>query len=410
MTQPSSREIMKKITDPIAESLKGAKSETLAVRAGQVRTQADEHSEALFLTSSYVFDSCEDAAARFAGENDCSVYSRYTNPTVKNFEQRLAALEEAEDCVATSSGMGAIMSLCLAHLRSGDHIICSSDVFGSTVILLNNFFAKFGVEISYAKLTDMDAWQSAIRPNTRFLFIETPSNPLSQVGDIRAFAGLAHQHDLLLVVDNCFCSPALQQPLALGADIIIHSATKYIDGQGRCLGGAVLGSKQHMESVRSLVRAGGPSLSPFNAWVFLKGLETLYLRMRAHSDSALLVAKWLEAQPNTETVFYTGLTSHPQHQLAASQQSQFGGVLSFRIVGDQSAAWRFINATKLISLTANLGDAKTTIVHPASTTHSRLNEYEQAEAGITDNLIRVAVGLEAVEDIIADLSLGFSVL
>ena len=401
---------MTKSKDPIAEALKSAKSETLAVRAGQVRTHADEHSEALFLTSSYVFDNCEDAAARFSGENDCSVYTRYTNPTVRNFEQRLAALEGAEDCVATSSGMGAIMSLCLAQLRSGDHIICSSDVFGSTVVLLNNFFAKFGVEISYAKLTDMDAWRSAIKDNTRFLFIETPSNPLSHVGDIAAFADLAHQHNLLLVVDNCFCSPALQKPLELGADIIIHSATKYIDGQGRCLGGAVLGAEQHIESVRSLVRAGGPSLSPFNAWVFLKGLETLHLRMRAHSDNALAIAQWLELQPTIEKVFYTGLSSHPQHQLAAAQQSQFGGVLSFRIRGDKSAAWRFINATQMISLTANLGDAKTTIVHPASTTHSRLSDLERSEAGITDNLIRVAVGLEAVEDIMADLSLGLATL
>ncbi|HCH21251.1 MAG: O-succinylhomoserine sulfhydrylase [Cellvibrionales bacterium] len=401
---------MTKSKDPIAEALKSAKSETLAVRAGQVRTHADEHSEALFLTSSYVFDNCEDAAARFSGENDCSVYTRYTNPTVRNFEQRLAALEGAEDCVATSSGMGAIMSLCLAQLRSGDHIICSSDVFGSTVVLLNNFFAKFGVEISYAKLTDMDAWRSAIKDNTRFLFIETPSNPLSHVGDIAAFADLAHQHNLLLVVDNCFCSPALQKPLELGADIIIHSATKYIDGQGRCLGGAVLGAEQHIESVRSLVRAGGPSLSPFNAWVFLKGLETLHLRMRAHSDNALAIAQWLEQQPTIEKVFYTGLSSHPQHQLAAAQQSQFGGVLSFRIRGDKSAAWRFINATQMISLTANLGDAKTTIVHPASTTHSRLSDLERSEAGITDNLIRVAVGLEAVEDIMADLSLGLATL
>ena len=401
---------MTKSKDHIAESLSSAKGETLAVRAGQVRTHADEHSEALFLTSSYVFDNCEDAAARFAGENDCSVYTRYTNPTVRNFEQRLAALEGAEDCVATSSGMGAIMSLCLAQLRSGDHIICSSDVFGSTVVLLNNFFAKFGVEISYVKLTDMAAWRAAIKDNTRFLFIETPSNPLSQVGDIAAFADLAHQHDLLLVVDNCFCSPALQKPLALGADIIIHSATKYIDGQGRCLGGAVLGAEQHIESVRSLVRAGGPSLSPFNAWVFLKGLETLHLRMRAHSDNALAIAQWLEQQPSIEQVFYTGLTSHPQHQLAAAQQSQFGGVLSFRVRGDKSAAWRFIDATQMISLTANLGDAKTTIVHPASTTHSRLSDLERAEAGITDNLVRVAVGLEAVEDIMADLNLGLATL
>ncbi len=394
----------------LANALRDAQSQTLAVRAGQSRTAEDEHSEALFLTSSYVFKDFADAAARFVGDSDGSVYSRYTNPTVRNFELRLAAMEGAEDCIATSSGMGAIMSMCLAHLSAGDHIICSSDVFGSTVVLLNNFFAKFGIEISYVKLTDLNGWRDAIQPNTKLFFIETPSNPLSEVGDIRALSTLAHDNAILFAVDNCFCSPALQLPLALGADIVIHSATKYIDGQGRCLGGAVVGSAEHIEPVRSLVRAGGPSMSPFNAWVFLKGLETLHLRMKAHSESALAIAHWLESQDAIEAVFYAGLESHAGHELAKTQQSHFGGVLSFRVKGNQASAWRFIEATQLISLTANLGDAKSTIVHPATTTHSRLSPEARAAAGITDNLIRVAVGLEALDDLLADLQLGIEAL
>ena len=394
----------------LANALRDAQSQTLAVRAGQSRTAEDEHSEALFLTSSYVFKDCADAAARFVGDSDGSVYSRYTNPTVRNFELRLAAMEGAEDCIATSSGMGAIMSMCLAHLSAGDHIICSSDVFGSTVVLLNNFFAKFGIEISYVKLTDLNGWRDAIQPNTKLFFIETPSNPLSEVGDIRALSTLAHDNAILFAVDNCFCSPALQLPLALGADIVIHSATKYIDGQGRCLGGAVVGSAEHIEPVRSLVRAGGPSMSPFNAWVFLKGLETLHLRMKAHSESALAIAHWLESQDAIEAVFYAGLESHAGHELAKTQQSHFGGVLSFRVKGNQASAWRFIETTQLISLTANLGDAKSTIVHPATTTHSRLSPEARAAAGITDNLIRVAVGLEALDDLLADLQLGIEAL
>ncbi len=394
----------------LANALRDAQSQTLAVRAGQSRTAEDEHSEALFLTSSYVFKDCADAAARFSGDSHGSVYSRYTNPTVRNFELRLAAMEEAEDCVATSSGMGAIMSMCLAHLSTGDHIICSSDVFGSTVVLLDNFFAKFGIEISYVKLTDLNGWRDAIQPNTKLFFIETPSNPLSEVGDIRALSALAHDNAILFAVDNCFCSPALQLPLALGADLVIHSATKYIDGQGRCLGGAVVGSAEHIEPVRNLVRAGGPSMSPFNAWVFLKGLETLHLRMKAHSESALAIAHWLESQDAIEGVFYAGLESHAGHELAKTQQSHFGGVLSFRVKGDQAAAWRFIEATQIISLTANLGDAKSTIVHPATTTHSRLSPKARAAAGITDNLIRVAVGLESLDDLLADLQLGIETL
>ena len=396
--------------DAIANALVGAQSQTLAVRAGQSRTNEDEHSEALFLTSSYVFNDCADAQARFSGDAEGSVYSRYTNPTVRNFELRLAAMEGAEDCIATSSGMGAIMSMCLAHLSAGDHIVCSSDVFGSTVVLLNNFFAKFGVEISYVKLTDLDGWRDAIKANTKLFFIETPSNPLNEIGDIRALSALAKANNVLFAVDNCFCSPALQLPLSLGADIIIHSATKYIDGQGRCLGGAVVGSTEYIEPVRNVVRAGGPSMSPFNAWIFLKGLETLHLRMKAHSDSALAIAHWLESQAVIDVVFYAGLKSHSGHALAKTQQSQFGGVLSFRVKGDQAAAWRFIEATQLISLTANLGDAKSTIVHPATTTHSRLSPEARASAGITDNLIRVAVGLEALDDLLIDLQRGIDTL
>ena len=396
--------------DAIANALVGAQSQTLAVRAGQSRTNEDEHSEALFLTSSYVFKDCADAQARFSGDAEGSVYSRYTNPTVRNFELRLAAMEGAEDCIATSSGMGAIMSMCLAHLSAGDHIVCSSDVFGSTVVLLNNFFAKFGVEISYVKLTDLDGWRDAIQANTKLFFIETPSNPLNEVGDIRALSALAKANNVLFAVDNCFCSPALQLPLSLGADIIIHSATKYIDGQGRCLGGAVVGNAEYIEPVRNVVRAGGPSMSPFNAWIFLKGLETLHLRMKAHSDSALAIAHWLESQAVIDAVFYAGLESHSGHALAKTQQSQFGGVLSFRVKGDQAAAWGFIEATQLISLTANLGDAKSTIVHPATTTHSRLSPEARASAGITDNLIRVAVGLEALDDLLIDLQRGIDTL
>jgi O-succinylhomoserine sulfhydrylase len=392
------------------QALVGAQLQTQAVRAGQHRSEHDEHAEALFLTSSYVFDSCEDAAARFAGDEPGNVYTRYTNPTVRNFELRLAAMEKAEDCVATSSGMAAIMSVLLAHLKAGDHIVCSRDVFGSTVVLINNFFVKFGVEVSYVGLNDIANWQAAIKPNTQLFFLESPSNPLNEVADINALAQLAKQNGIKLAVDNCLCSPALQQPLLLGADLVIHSATKYIDGQGRCLGGAVAGSEELIEPVRGLVRAGGPSMSPFNAWVFLKGLETLTLRMNAHSDNTLHVAQWLTEQSWVDAVFYAGLADHPAHELAKQQQRKFGGVLSFRVKGDKSAAWRFIDSTQLLSLTANLGDAKTTIVHPATTTHGRITQQERDAAGISDNLVRIAVGLEAVEDIIADLASGAKAL
>lgn len=391
-------------------SLANAHLDTLAIRAGIHRTAEGEHAEPIFLTSSYVFDNAEQAAARFSGELAGNVYSRYSNPTVRSFEERIAALEGAEAAVGTASGMAAILSTCMALLRSGDHVVCSRDVFGTTINLFAKYLAKFGVEVTFVPLLDADAWRAAIRAETRMLFLETPSNPLCEVADVRALAELAHAHDALLVVDNCFCTPALQLPLALGADIVVHSATKYLDGQGRCVGGVVLGSRIHMDEVVTFLRTCGPTMSAFNAWVFLKGLETLRLRMEAHSRNALAVARWLQEQEHVEKVYYAGLAEHPGHALAARQQSAFGGVLSFRVRGGREEAWRCIDATRLMSLTANLGDAKTTIVHPATTTHGRLTPEQRAEAGIADSLIRVAVGLEHVDDIIADLALGLAAL
>lgn len=380
--------------------------DTLAVRAGQRRTVEGEHAEPIFTTSSYVFASAEEAAARFSGEQPGNVYSRYTNPTVRTFEERIAALEGGEAAVATSSGMAAILSTCIALLKAGDHIVCSRSVFGTTTNLLTKYMAKLGVETSFVSPLDMDAWRDAIRPQTRLLFLESPSNPLAEVADITAMAALAKASDSLLVVDNCFCTPALQQPLALGADIVVHSATKYLDGQGRCVGGAVVGRREHMDEILGFVRTAGPTMSPFNAWVFLKGLETLRLRMMAHSASALALAQWLAQQDKIEAVYYAGLPSHPGHKLAAQQQKAFGGVLSFTVRGGRDAAWRFIDATRLVSITANLGDAKTTIVHPATTTHGRLSDAQRAESGISDNLIRLAVGLEELSDLKTDLQRG----
>jgi len=383
--------------------------DTLAVRAGQQRTAEHEHAEPIFPTSSYVFDNAAQAAARFKGDEPGNIYSRFTNPTVRTFEQRLAALEGGESCVATSSGMAAILSTCMALLKSGDHIVSSRAIFGSTVVLFNKYIAPFGVDVSYVSLTDLEAWRQAIRPETRLLFLETPSNPLTEVADIAALAQLAHEHDCLLVVDNCLCTPALQQPLALGADIVIHSATKYIDGQGRCVGGAVVGNKELVgEGVYGFLRTAGPTMSPFNAWVFLKGLETLHLRMKAHSANALQLAQYLEGHAAVSKVYYPGLVSHPQHQLAGQQQTGSGGVLAFEVKGGQAAAWRIIDNTRMLSITANLGDAKTTITHPGTTTHGRLTEAEKEEAGIGDGLIRIAVGLEAIEDIKADLQRGLA--
>ncbi len=380
--------------------------DTLAVRAGIARTAEGEHCEPIFTTSSYVFDSAAHAAARFSGDEEGNVYSRYTNPTVRSFQDRIAALEGAEAAVATASGMSAIFSIFAALLEAGDHLVCSRSVFGTTAVLLRNYLQKFGIQVSFVPLTDSLAWEQAITAKTRCLFLETPSNPLCEVADIQALAALAQRKNCLLVVDNCFCTPALQQPLALGADMVVHSATKYLDGQGRCLGGVVAGREEHINEVLRFLRTAGPSLSPFNAWIFLKSLETLRLRMDAHSANALQVAQWLTAHAKVEQVFYAGLTDHPGHEVAARQQRGFGGVLSFRVRGDQQQAWHCIDHTRLLSITANLGDTKTTIVHPASTTHGRLSEADKAAAGISANLIRVAVGLEAVEDIIADLDEG----
>ena len=381
--------------------------ETLAVRSGHVRTAEGEHSEAIFPTSSFVFGSAAEAAARFGGTQPGNIYARFTNPTVRYFQERLAALEGAESCVATSSGMSAILAVMLGLLKAGDHVVCSRSVFGTTTLLLQNIIGKFGVTFSFVELTDMAAWEAALQPNTRLLFVETPANPLTEIVDIRELADLAHRHGSLLVVDNCFCTPALQRPLELGADIVVHSATKYLDGQGRALGGAVLGDKERVgKDVYGILRNGGITMSPFNAWIFLKGLETLSLRMKAHCDNAMQLAQWLTTHPNIAAVHYPGLASHPQHELAQRQQSGFGGIVSFVVNGGQYAAWKVIDATQLLSITANLGDAKSTITHPATTTHGRLTPEQKATAGIADGLIRVSVGLEHIRDIQRDLARG----
>jgi O-succinylhomoserine sulfhydrylase len=381
--------------------------DTRAVRAGQVRSAEQEHAEAIYPTSSYVYDSAAQAAARFSGELPGNIYSRFTNPTVRTFQDRLAALEGGEACVATASGMAAIYAMCAALLNAGDHIVSSNSLFGSTTLLFTNYLSKFGIATDFVELTDPRAWERAIRPQTRLLFLETPSNPLTLLGDIKALADIAHRHGCLLAVDNCFCTPALQRPLELGADIVIHSATKYLDGQGRCIGGAVVGDAERVgKDVYGFLRTCGPSMSPFNAWVFLKGLETLSLRMNAHCRSAGQLAAWLEQQPAVSRVHYPGLAAHPQHALAASQQSHFGGILAFEVDGGKEAAWRVIDSTRLCSITANLGDTKTTITHPATTTHGRLTPEQREEAGISDGLIRVAVGLETFDDICADLAAG----
>jgi len=398
------------ISDDDNSALEGAHLDTLAVRAGISRTHEGEHSEPIFTTSSYIFASAEEAAARFSGDQPGNVYSRYTNPTVRTFEQRIAALEGGEQAVGTASGMAAILSTCMALLKAGDHVICSRDVFGTTTNLFGKYLAKFGVEVTFVPLLDVARWRAAIRDNTALLYMETPSNPLCEVADLAAMSELAKANDCLLVVDNCFCTPALQTPLALGADIVIHSATKYLDGQGRCVGGAVVGSRELMDQVVTFLRTCGPTMSPFNAWVFLKGLETLRLRMDAHSQSALELARWLQNQPAVAKVYYAGLEDHPGHELAKAQQRAYGGVLSFEVHGDKATAWQCIDATRIMSHTANLGDTKTTIVHPATTTHGRLTPQERAEAGIADNLIRVAVGLEHIDDLKADLQRGFALI
>ncbi|CAH1197975.1 O-succinylhomoserine sulfhydrylase [Candidatus Nitrotoga sp. BS] len=380
--------------------------ETLAVHAGTTRSQFNEHSEAMFLTSSFVFDSAAQAAARFIGAEPGNIYSRFTNPTVTMFEERLAALEGAEQCVATASGMSAILACCMGVLKSGDHIVASRSIFGSTVNLFGTIFKRFGVDITFVSATDVNEWDVAVRPNTRLFFLETPSNPLTEISDIAGIAVVAKQHGVLLAVDNCFCTPVLQRPLEFGADIVIHSATKYLDGQGRMLGGAVLGSKKVMEPIYQFLRTAGPTMSAFNAWVFLKGMETLKIRMEAHSANALSVAQWLEAQANVVRVYYPGLPSHPQHQLAMKQQKTGGGIVSFEVKGGREEAWHLIDSTRMISITANLGDTKTTLTHPATTTHARITQEARDAAGITEGLLRIAVGLEAVSDIQADLARG----
>ncbi len=384
---------------------------TRAVRAGQIRTQEAEHAEPIFPTSSYVFESAEHAAARFSGDEPGNIYSRFTNPTVRTFEQRLATLEGGESAVATSSGMSAILSTFMALLSAGDHIVSSRSVFGTTRVLFDKYLAKFGIETDYVDLTDLEDWQRAIKPNTKALFLETPSNPMNEIADLGALSALAKANDCLLIVDNCFCTPALQTPLDFGADIVVHSATKYIDGQGRCVGGAVVGGAKLVgEDVYGFLRTAGPTMSPFNAWTFLKGLETLDLRMKAHSASALTLATWLEQQPQVTKVFYAGLPSHPQHELAKKQQSAFSGIIAYEVKGGKEGAWKLVNATEWLSITANLGDTKTTITHPATTTHGRLTQEARDEAGISDGLLRISVGLENVEDIQADLQHGFDLI
>jgi O-succinylhomoserine sulfhydrylase len=387
----------------------GLRPETLAVRAGTDRSHHGEHSEALHLTSSFVFPDAHEAAERFQGRAPGNIYSRFTNPTVAAFEERLAAMEGAGMCVATASGMAAILSMCLGMLKSGDHIVSSQSIFGSTVNLFAKWLTRYGIETTFVAGGDPAAWRAAMRPSTRLLYLETPSNPLTEVFDIAALAEVAHAGGAWLAVDNCFCTPALQRPLELGADLIIHSATKYLDGQGRVLGGAVLGSQALLQdTVYQFLRTAGPTLSAFNAWVILKGLETLKVRIDAQSAAALQVARWLEAHPAVERVWYPGLPSHPQHALAMRQQRLGGAIVSFEVKGGRDAAWRVIDHTQVCSITANLGDTKTTITHPATTTHGRISAEERAAAGIGEGLIRLAVGLEAVEDLQADLARGLA--
>lgn len=380
------------------------KFDTQAIRAGSLQSEFGENSEAIFLTSSYVFDSSSQAAARFAGHEPGNIYSRFTNPTVTMFQDRLAALEGSEACVATSSGMSAILATIMGLCSTGDHIVASRSLFGTTVQLFSNILKRWGLEVTFVSLTNLNEWEDAIQKNTKLFFVETPSNPLTEVTDMKALSNIAHQKEIKLIVDNCFCSPALQKPLLFGADIIIHSATKYIDGQGRCLGGAVLADKKTIEPIYQFLRSAGPTMSAFNAWVFLKGLETLSVRMDAHSNNALHLASWLESQPQVDRVYYPGLASHPQHQLALAQQKTGGAIVSFEVKGTQKEAWRLIDSTRLISITANLGDVKSTITHPSTTTHSRVSPEERQKAGIKDNLVRIAVGLEDIEDLKADLS------
>jgi len=384
--------------------------ETLALHTGIHRSQFNEHSEAMYLTSSFVFDSAAQAAARFSGNEPGNIYSRFTNPTITAFEERLAVLEGAEACIATSSGMSAILACVMGLLSAGDHIVASRSLFGATVNLFNNILKRFNIDTTFVSATDINSWEMAIKPNTKILFLETPSNPLTEISDITELSRIARKSGIWLVVDNCFCTPILQKPLELGADIVIHSATKYLDGQGRVLGGAVLGNRDLLMDggIYGFLRTAGPTLSAFNAWVILKGLETLKIRMEAHSVHALQMAQWLESQPGIVRVFYPGLISHPQYELAKHQQKSGGGIVTFEVKGGKEAAWRVIDSTRLISITANLGDAKSTLTHPATTTHARISQEARDAAGISDGLLRIAVGLEAVQDLQADLARGLS--
>ncbi|MBU0301778.1 O-succinylhomoserine sulfhydrylase [Acinetobacter baumannii] len=384
--------------------------DTLAIRTGHTRSFEGEHGEPIFLTSSFVYENAAEAAAKFSGQVQGNIYSRFTNPTVSMFEKRLAALDGAERAVATSSGMGAILSIAMAYLKAGDHVICSRAVFGSIVALFEKYIAKFGVDITFVDLRDLDAWKNAVRPETKLLFVESPSNPLAEIADIQALADIAHANGALLAVDNSFCTPVLQQPLKLGADLVIYSATKYLDGQGRALGGAVVGKHQLLEEVFSVVRTLGPSMSPFNAWVFLKGLETLRLRMKAHCENAQKLAEWLSTHEKVEKVYYGGLPTHEGHELATKQQNGFGGIVSFVVKGEREGAWKVIDNTKFISITGNLGDVKSTITHPATTTHGKLSAEAKQAAGIEEGLIRVSVGLEDINDIIGDISRGLDLI
>ena len=383
--------------------MKENKFETKAIREGYKTSQEQEHSAAIFLTSSFIFDSAEQAAQRFAKEEQGNVYSRFTNPTVETFQDKLASLEGAESCLATASGMSAIFATIMALSKAGDHIVASHGMFGTTTVLLNTIVNKFGIEVTFVDLPDLVSWQDSIQSNTKLFILETPSNPLGEVVDLRALSAISKKHNIILAVDNCLMTPALQKPLALGSDIVIHSATKYIDGQGRCLAGAIAGSSELLEEISSFIRTTGPTLSAFNAWIVLKGLETLPLRMRAHCDNARQLANWLNDQPFVEKLHYLGLESHPHHQIAKEQQCDFGGIVSFEVSGGKKGAFRLINNTKMISITANLGDTKSTITHPASTTHARLSEDERRQSNISDSLIRISVGLEGISDIIADL-------
>ncbi len=380
--------------------------QTDAIRAGSHPSQFHEHSEALYLTSSFTYNSAAEAAAVFIGEKEGYIYSRFSNPTVTAMQERLAAIEGAEACVATASGMSAILTTVMAHLSAGDHILASSSLFGSTISLFNNILKRFGITVSYVAPADRAGWEKAVRPETRMIFVETPSNPLTEIIDLEHVSSVSKKHGLLFVVDNCFCSPAVQRPLKMGADLVLHSATKYLDGQGRVLGGAVAGSKLLIEPVYAFLRTAGPSISPFNAWVILKGMETLKIRMDAHAINALLLAQWLSDHPRINRVYYPGLASHPQHELAMRQQSNGGGIVAFEVKGGREGAWKVIDACELISITGNLGDVKSTITHPASTTHARISPREREAAGIKEGLVRISVGLESIEDLKSDLARG----